>query len=104
MGRRIVVPSPPDKPRETAFDRSVRERMAIEAETRAMGEARRNAIAAPKNATAVTAAPYVLEDTRRYDRPMPINWGASLAEWRWFCWRTKGRAAPSGGDSGKVAR
>jgi hypothetical protein len=26
-----------------------------------------------------------------YDRPQSADWGASPAEWAWFCWRTKGR-------------
>ncbi len=57
MGRRIIVPSPPDKPQEHAFDRSVRERMAIEAETRRMGERRRaEAEAALRRAMLVESA------------------------------------------------
>ncbi len=26
-----------------------------------------------------------------YDRAMPEDWGASLPEWEWYCFRAKGR-------------
>jgi len=33
-----------------------------------------------------------------YDRPMPATWGASRAEWDWYCFRAKGQLADRRSD------